>query len=271
MRLRVTLSLEKPLFLPLNYQDKLTGVVYAFLERANPEYARFLHDDGYPLPGECGAKRFKLFCFSPLLCARRRIEEGALRLGPGTAEWLIASPLEEFLVEFAGGLMAMDELHVGREVLPIAGAETLPAPAFGSPLDPPFGAKARFAEARFAEARFKCLSPIVAATASAGRDTPDYLRPWDARLGEHLRRNLVNKYAALHGKFPADERLCVTFDDEYLKTHRGTKLICYKGTEVVGSFAPLTLCGSTALIETAYDCGLGEKNAAGFGMIEVLK
>ena len=256
MRLRVTLSLNKPLFVPLNYQDKLTGVVYAFLERANPIYARFLHDDGYPLPGECSechAKHFKLFCFSPLLCAHRRIEEGALRLGPGTVEWLVASPVEQFLVEFASDLLTMGTLRVGRAVLPIDSAETLPTSRFGN------------------QGRFKCLSPIVAAVPSPRREAPDYLRPWDPRLTEHLRHNLVNKYEALHGQPPDDDHLCLSFDAEYLKTHRGTKLICYKGVSVVGSFAPFALSGSAALIDTAYQCGIGEKNAAGFGMIEVVK
>jgi CRISPR-associated endoribonuclease Cas6 len=37
----------------------------------------------------------------------------------------------------------------------------------------------------------------------------------------------------------------------------------------VGAFAPFILSGSKELMRLAYDCGVGEKNAAGFGMIEV--
>ena len=39
-------------------------------------------------------------------------------------------------------------------------------------------------------------------------------------------------------------------------------------TKIVGFEVPFTLQGSTKLMEIAYECGIGEKNSLGFGMIE---
>jgi CRISPR-associated endoribonuclease Cas6 len=69
---------------------------------------------------------------------------------------------------------------------------------------------------------------------------------------------------------PADDRLTLTFNTDYLAKHKGTKLVTYKEIQIVGAFAPFTLTGTTELVRVGYECGLGEKNAAGFGMIEVV-
>ena len=266
MRIRVNLHLERRVAVPVNHQHYLTAVVYQFLEQADADYARFLHDDGYA-PTANGAangmsepthperRRFKLFTFSSLRAdkAHRRVEGERLWLGPGEAHWLVSSPVPKFLTEFATGLLQAGTLRVGSVCLPVTAAETLPSPDLGE------------------EARFTCLSPIVAAVGSPDQATPAYLRPGDERFSEQLRRNLIAKYSALYGKAPEDTRLMVTWDADYLRTHRGTKVVHYKGIGIAGAFCPLTLSGSTPLLEIAYDAGLGEKNAAGFGMIEVVK
>jgi CRISPR/Cas system endoribonuclease Cas6 (RAMP superfamily) len=38
----------------------------------------------------------------------------------------------------------------------------------------------------------------------------------------------------------------------------------------VGAFCPFTVSGSPELMETGYQTGLGEKNAGGFGMVDVV-
>jgi CRISPR-associated endoribonuclease Cas6 len=119
--------------------------------------------------------------------------------------------------------------------------------------------------------RFKCLSPLVVAVHDPQRRTPRYLRPDDPEFSERVRQNLLAKHAALHGQAPTDDRLSLTFDADYLKTHKGTKLTTYKGIHIVGAFCPFTLSGSIELMRVGYECGLGEKNAGGFGMIEVIE
>jgi CRISPR-associated endoribonuclease Cas6 len=96
------------------------------------------------------------------------------------------------------------------------------------------------------------------------------LRPSDPDFSERVRANLIGKYCALHSHAPTDDDLELVFDAEYLARHRGTKLIEYKGINIVGAFAPFTLRAAPDLLRLAWDAGLGEKNAAGFGMIEVM-
>ena len=290
MRLRVNLQLERQTALPINHQHYLTGVVYRFLEQADADYAGFLHEQGYEeqsedepgearvegdAPGETRRphrRRFKLFVFAPLRSTQRRILDDTLYLGPGAAHWLVSSPVEPFLMNFASGLLAHHGLPVGRATVPIAGVETLPGPDFGE------------------SAHFICLSPVVVAV-TAPPDAPDarfyregaggspgrkppatYLRPDNPRFSEGVRRNLLGKYSALYGRRPADDRLTLTFDRDYLSSHKGTKVITYKDDiRILGAFCPFTLTGSPELITFAYECGLGEKNSIGFGMIEHAK
>jgi len=266
MRLRVTFQVEQPTTIPLNYQYPLASAVYRFLEDSNREYARFLHDQGYaPLavePDESPAtgttlphRRFKLFTFSQLWAARSRISGDRLWLSPGPIYWQIASPVEQFLRELATGLLSAGVLRIGSQTVLIAGAETLPAPEFTSTM------------------HFKCLSPIVVGVGemSDGQRKTRYLRPKDPGWSERIGCNLLGKYAALHGGAPTDTRLALHFDPDYLATHKGTKLITYKDIQMVGAFAPFTLSGSPDLFRIGYECGLGEKNAGGCGMIEVVK
>jgi CRISPR-associated endoribonuclease Cas6 len=263
MRLRVAMELKRRVAIPINHQHWLTGIVYRFLECSDAEYASFLHEEGYTAIPETPEateealeenRRFKLFVFSPLRAKRRRVEGSTLWLGPGPVEWLVSSPMEKFLTEFATGLLAGGEIRVGAHSLPIILVETLAPP--------------RFQETT----HFTCLSPIVVSVTEGGgvERRKRYLRPTDPEFGERVRQNLLSKYAALHGgAFPKEDRLCLRFDTEYLGKHRGTKLIEYKGIQVVGAFAPFSLSGSVELMRVGYESGLGEKNAGGCGMVEV--
>jgi len=257
MRLRIRFHLNQNAVLPVDHQHELQGVVYNLLRASDPEFARFLHDEGYATSEE-GSKRFKLFVYSGLRTARhqRRIEGGRLHLSPGSVEWLLASPRTDFLTHSATGLLsAGTQIRVGSADLTITGVEALPVPAFAE------------------QTAFTCLSAIVASVPQ--KDKPAlYLRPAEnaAEFSENVRANLLRKYRLLHDAEPADDRLVLTFKPEYLadpKHHNGTKLVTFKQIQIRGAFAPFTLSGSTELMEVAWSCGLGSMNSAGFGMVEV--
>ncbi len=279
MRLHVTLELNREVAIPMNYQYALAGAIYRFLESSDADYAHFLHEEGYA-PDERGTpntergasippsavrvprsprRRFKLFTFSFLYPAHSRVEsaprpqDARLWLELGRVHWWISSPVEAFLVNFASGLLASHTLQIGAQHLPIAGVETLPAPEFHETM------------------RFKCLSPIIVAVHDPQRRTPRYLRPDDPEFSECVRQNLLHKYAALYGGHPADDRLTLEFDADYLARHRGTKTVLYKDDiQLVGAFCPFVLTGSTELMRVGYECGFGEKNSNGLGMVEVV-
>ncbi len=248
MRLRLCLDNPAGTHLPINYQEWLTAAIYGLLAHSDEEYARRLHDDGYP---DQDGRRFKLFTFSWLRGSRRRVEGDVLHFAPGPLEWLVTSPVEDFLSHLANGLLSAGMLRIGTTVLSISQIEMLPAP--------------RFAQ----NTACTCLGPIVAALPLPDGRTR-YLRPSDGdAFSEAVRRNLVRKYRLLHGNAPADDRFALTFDPAYLaRTNGGTKLVTFKGIHLVGAFAPFTLSGSVDLMRVGYEAGFGEKNAAGCGMVE---
>lgn len=255
MRLRVCLDNSAGTRLPMDYQEWLTAAVYSLLATSDADYARFLHDDGYT--AEDG-RRFKLFTFSWLRGTQRTADRDTLRFAPGPLEWQIASPVEDFLTHIATGLLASGSLRVGTATLPITQIDTLPAPVLSAPMLP-------------APMRLTCLSPIVAALPLEGGRTR-YLRPADGDLfSEAVRRNLLRKHHVLHGRPPDDDRLTLTFDPAYLSRdpRGGTKMITYKKIHIIGAFAPFILSGSAELMRVGYETGFGEKNAAGFGMVEI--
>ena len=256
MRLRITCELARQIACPVNHQHFLTGLVYRLLECSDANYARFLHDEGYGL--EADARRFKLFTFSGLRAQRRRIMGDTLWLGPGVVSWFIGSPVEDFLTNLATGLLSSGHLSVGPVELPIAQIETLETPDFSAGL-----------------AHFTCLSPIVVAVPVEinGKPGTRYLRPAEdgAAFSEAVRKNLIRKYRTLHeGKPPDDARFEMTFSADYLNSHRGgTKNIAFKGIQIIGAQAPFLATGSADLLQTMWQCGAGEKNSSGFGMMEV--
>ena len=96
MRIKITCDIGEGIHLPINYNYFLTGIIYQFLKESDPEYADFLHQDGYELEN----RRFKLFTFSQLMAQRREIRGDQIHFrSPLT--WYISSSQEPFLQNFA--------------------------------------------------------------------------------------------------------------------------------------------------------------------------
>ena len=254
MRLLITLANTKETVIPIDHGEYLTALVYNLLERSDADYSRFLHEEGYA--ADESSRRFKLFVFSGLRARSRKLVGDTLHLGPGPVEWSIASPVGDFVTNFATGILQVGVIAVGRAVFPVARVETLADPDFS-------GGKARFI----------CLSPIVAAVRSGpgNGDGTRYLTPADGEeLTTAIRNNLARKLCALAGPEVEPGDLAITFDQDYLDRRRGgTKLVTYKEIQIRGTLAPFTATGSPALLEVGCDCGFGEKNSGGFGMVEV--
>lgn len=250
MRIKILADVGDGITLPINYNHLLTGVIYRFLAESNPEYAAFLHNEGY------GAeqKRFKLFTFSQLMAERRRITGDRIHFG-STLTWSVSSPVETFLSHFADTLLSEGSLTLGRHRLQIRDVAIPRIPRFQS------------------EMHFRCVSPIVMSTVRDrdGKRGMHYCLPDDPALSELVRQNLIRKYEVIHSRFPSDDTFTLRFDENYIAKKQGrvTRLIDYKGIKVRGILCPLRVSGSRELIQTGYECGFGDKNSAGFGMVEV--
>ena len=250
MRIKIVADVGNGVTLPINYNHLLTGVIYRFLAESDPEYASFLHDEGYA----AAKKRFKLFTFSQLMAERRRITGDRIHFG-STLTWQVSSPVERFLSHFADTLLTEGQLTLGHQRLLIKDVTIPRVPRFQS------------------EMSFRCLSPIVMTTVREhnGKPSMHYCMPDDPELSELIRQNFIRKHEAIRGRAPYDDTLTFRFDTDYINRRNGrvTRLVDYKGIKIRGVLCPFHVSGSAALMQTGYDCGFGDKNSAGFGMADV--
>lgn len=251
MRIKIVVDIGEKLTLPVNYNHQLTGIIYRFLAESNAEYASFLHNEGYL----AGQKRFKLFTFSQLMAKRRRVMGGSIHFSSPLL-WYISSPVERFLTHFADTLLSKGNLSIGHHQLQIRDVSVPRIPRFQPSM------------------RFRCLSPIVMSTVrqrGGHRSTMHYCLPDDPAFSDLIRQNLIRKYEAIHGCSPDDDTLRFRFDSDYIDRRRGrvTRLVDFKGIKIRGVLCPFRVSGNPVLIQTGYDCGFGDKNSAGFGMVEI--
>ena len=250
MRIQILADVGDGITLPINYNYPLAGVIYRFLAESDPEYASFLHNEGYA----AAEKRFKLFTFSQLMAERRRITGDQIHFG-STLTWYVSSPVERFLSHFADTLLTEGGLSIGQHRLRIRDVTVPRIPRFQS------------------EMHFRCLSPITMSTKRErnGKQAMHYCLPDDPALSELIRQNLIRKHEAIHGCLPPDDTLTFTFDKDYIDRRKGrvTRLVDYKGIKIRGVMCPFRVSGSVALIQAGYECGFGDKNSAGFGMVGI--
>jgi CRISPR-associated endoribonuclease Cas6 len=208
----------------------------------------------------------KLFTFSRLNIPRVKMRNGRLSAGDGRP-WLlqIGSPMEsDFVQNFVLGLFQEQQLEIGyRGVIGrflIAAVEALPEPHFAI------------------EMSGKTLSPFVVSTMreNNGKLQAYYYRPTDPEIGEAIRNNLLMKYEIIYGRACEKDVFAIEFNMEYYERRKGrvSKLLHIKEgsadeTKVKVFEMPFRVRGNPELIRVAWECGLGDKNSMGLGMIDV--
>jgi len=282
MRLCLTLRpAQKDCAVSLNYAYYLSAAIYRWIDASSPEYARFLHDEGFHVNGSL--KYFKHFCFSQLNVPNRRITNGRLQILSPIIDWYIGMPVEQSLQHLVVGMFEKREFYIEREEnkFTVEQVETLPEPKW---------------ERRM---KFRLLSPLTVSTMHErnGRVLPEYLLANDERLADLIRQNILNKYRSLYGSHGegflqhgltneegnlqlSDTEFRCALDEKFIADRGGpekiSKLITIKEgrtdeTKVRGFMCPLTIEGNPALTALAYESGLGEKNSLGFGMLDLNK
>ena len=266
MRIKIVLApVTAPSFLPLD-QYALASLIYRTVALIAPDYADFLHNEGYRpanTPAESPHKTFKLFTFSrpylPDTLLNKGMDERAW-FARGNVTWQVGSPKLEFMEALATGLMTQGVVTIGDRL----GEAQFSVESIEEMLPPP----------GLTEMRCKTLSPItisVAETDANGLRRKQFIRADDPRFESLVVANLQEKYRALFGKEP-NGKVKFAFDEEYLRQRGGagkvSKLVLYKGTKIKAWQAPFTVSGDAELIRLGWECGFGEANSKGFGMVE---
>lgn len=252
MRIRITLTpLTYPAFFPAN-QHQVASFIYETVATVAPDFAGFLHDQGFA--AEASRKRFKFFVYSLPKLPRYHFENDGYCFSAGDVQFQIASPLPNFIEAFVSGLSRQTELRLYGQRYALREIEIMPPPEFSAAM------------------RFVALSPLTVGIQLEGMSTKHYVRADDDRFGPLVSSNLCEKYRVLCGAEIDEEELAFSFDWDYIRQRGGpervSKLIAYKNIRIKGYLAPFEVRGNPALIALGWECGFGSANSQGFGMVE---
>lgn len=242
-------SLSREASLPLD-NHPFASLIYNLIGAADFDAAAFLHDEGvHAIPDD--RKRFKPFVFSRLQQVGKRVRDGRQWLADGPVEWQVGSPIDELTLMIMAGLSANPVVFIGDRQggahLEVEMVRIISPPQFISPM------------------RFKTLSPIFAAvteTSGDGAPTKHHLRPEDPRFAECVANNLREKFLALTGEDAGADYLSLRFVG-----NPKSQLVQYSGTNHKCCEGVIEVAGSARLTSLGWECGFGEANSKGFGMV----
>lgn len=224
---------------PQHYNHLVQAAIY---KNISPTFSRFLHERGFVY----GKRTFKMFTFSRLL-GRHKKENGILRF-EGDITLYISSPIDRFVKDFANFLVKRGFFKIGVNIFNIVEVKFPEEPKISR------------------EVKIKTLSPITVYSTlltQDGRRKTYYYSPYEEEFSKLVSENLRKKFYILTKRniksnldvIPLNVRECV---------------VMFKDTIIRGWHGKFIIKGSTSLIKTAYETGLGAKNSEGFGMFEVI-
>lgn len=261
MRIKISLMpLDDPASLPLDHVP-LAALIYRSVSLIAPEYAAFLHEQGYQQDAAKARAAFKFFVFSKPYLPDTLLDKGRdehVWFRGGRVSWQVASPEENFLRALANGLISQqvvtigDQRHVTRFM--VVQIEEILSPQFTGKM------------------RFTTLSPLTVSVSEPGNTEKQYLRADDPRFGLHVCKNLCHKFRVWTGKEIDADLLRFEFDWQYIEQRGGvqrvSRLESYKGTKIKSWQAPFVVTAPPALLRLGWECGFGEGNSKGFGMVQ---
>ncbi|WP_315815067.1 CRISPR-associated endoribonuclease Cas6 [Paraflavitalea speifideaquila] len=267
MRLLLTLvtNEEKPV-IPINYQYPLSAAIYKIIQRADMDYAAFLHDSGYAKAGS--AKQFKLFTFSDIRVPFAPPFNDRLYLLRQELQVIVCFHIPYAAESFVKGLFISQHIDIADKVskasFTIRQVEVLTT---GLP------------EVDHPTVVLQPLSPIVTGKKNE-RSLYDYRNPLEADYTECLLYNWVEKYLAAykgHHYDAADLRSQVTISVKQMaRPPRERKPIIKDGTDKVSKLRgymnfQLQVKAPYKMVELVLDAGLGLNCSVGNGCLELVK
>ena len=250
MRIKITLASEKSGCIDFNYQHQIQAILYSFLARSDPDYASWLHEQGFAYKND---KRFKLFVFSGITFhgpikikssnrSNRSISSNRLNglsglngfsftassNNPFTLSFQISSPVNQFIQHLIDGIFRKgSEIRLGSQSLNVYRVETLPDPlenissnSFNrsNSSNGLNGLSGLSGLNGLNGILLKPLeSPIFVKKPMPSGQKDKYLFPGDEEYKELLNQNLIHKYETLYGKAYEGEPLKFNFQFEQLE------------------------------------------------------
>ena len=235
MKLKVTLSSDSPIVLPLHYNYTLQGFIYRNLPSI---YSTFLHDYGFPY----GKRLFKLLTFSRLFGKCRVLKAVKRIVFTPPIYFYISCTLKELLSSHAKELIKREELKLGANKVYLESVELIEEKPTGSMVS------------------VKTLSPVTIHSTVKGRAL--FYSPSQEQFFKLLTENLRKKATIARAEGASSVRVLPHPESNYRKV-----VALYKGYPVEGWKGKFLIEGSPEAIGVALSAGIGDRNSQGFGMI----
>jgi len=240
MRLKVTLTSEKNIVLPIHYNHLLQSFIYKNLDAI---YSTFLHSQGFTYE----KRKFKLFTFSNIFGRRKVLKDRKILIFTPPIHFYISCAKQEILSSHAKTLLLNENLHLGSNNLSIGSIEVI------EELIPE------------TEVTLKTLSPVTThSTDEKGKTI--YYNPQQQRFFTLIENNLKKKCNLLGVDVPF---LSISPEKG---SHFRKAVVIYKNNFIIEGWRGLfRMKAPKEVIEVALLTGIGDRNSQGFGMVAVQK
>jgi len=238
MRLKIVLNSQMSNYLiPYNYNHLISAIIYRKIY--DLDLAAKLHF----------SKDYKFFTFSQIYVPQFKLTKNGVLSRDGKIEFYVSSPNDDLIRSLVEGHLENSEVDFKGDKLILEEIELLKKPIFSENM------------------KMRTISPVMA---RIKREIDGKLKIWDLgpgdeRFYESIQKNLINKYISFYGDFDGDRWIKIRPDMKTAKRRR----IEIKGNYHRGYMMNFGIKADQRLLEFAYDCGLGEKNSMGFGMVEI--
>lgn len=255
MKLTLTCKTTVGSILPMNYMYQISGFVYKTLQKANKNYAEWLHEKGYNYEN----KQFKLFTFSGLTLPKYQRYEDRFILQGDTVKLTVSFHVDDVMKDFVTGLFQRQRFFIqdkkSKIDFQIEQVQIDAEPNFKSTM------------------RFRATSPVCITHHLEGKKYANYLAPNSENYKHLLFQNLIHKYQSIMPDNDGFDGQEMSF--KLLTSQPKSRLITIKAfspeaTKVRGYLYDFEVTAPIELIKLGYAAGFGEKNSIGFGCVRVL-
>lgn len=237
-RVKIVLQKRSKGLIDYNYQFKLASAVYTIISDGNKKLAESIHKhDGY-----------KNYCFSNFIPHRKRTWKNGMDFD--YAEMLFSSPDERCINAFRKGIISSGQLKINGTKLKVVDVQKLTHEIKNTSV-------------------FETKSPVYVKTKKLidGELKEWDLNPYEKKFRVNIENNITNRFKAYYQKEPQGKQFNIelietkakriAIDSKKAKTFRRCHLMTFR------------VDASLDLLQFAYESGIGEKNAMGFGCIEI--
>ncbi|WPX08788.1 CRISPR-associated endoribonuclease Cas6 [Anaerocellum danielii] len=238
MRFKLKLTNEKEARIKVDYCMELARSINMLLDS---EYLRYIENGAYLL----NRKIYKPWTFSRLFFEKYSFANKEIRVLPGNSYLIVSTIDDNFAYYFLKGILKEKCLKMGEAIFELRSISVLDQP-------------------QRKQIVCRTLSPIIIKEI---RGIEHNCSEFAAYFVEGIKKNLISKAKAFRNISVLPEKIEIQIvNNEKIKR----KILHIKNELYIGYDLLLKIKSIPEIIEIAYNCGLGVKNALGFGCIEVI-